>query len=200
MRPGAFDEVLSSKARLRIADALSTRPRTLNELAAMTGISVQGVLRHLRRMEELGLVSESRLSPSTPKARTVYSAASDLVGDFSTPELTVVKPTAPPRATRRRGAPDLERLSAEILIGKRRVRDEARRLGRMIERVATDQASLSSALDALGVTEKERLILRVVLTEETVEEGARALEKFYGIGDRRSIEGALAKAKRLVSG
>ena len=40
-------EVVSSKARLIIADLVSRRPRTLRELSQVTGISVQGVLKHL---------------------------------------------------------------------------------------------------------------------------------------------------------
>lgn len=198
MKQEALAEVLSSMVRLRIEDALSVRPRTLNELSALTGISVQGVLRHLRRLEEIGLVEERRLAPSTPKARAVYAAKSELVGDYSIPGLTVVKATVRGTPPPRRGRPDLERLSADVLIGRRRVKDQARRLGRAIEGLAMDQAALSAALDGAAFSESERLLLRVLLTEETTDDGVEALSRFYGIDDRRSIEAALAKAKRDV--
>lgn len=198
MKDEALEAVLSSRVRLKIEDALSVRPRTLNELAAITGISVQGVLRHLRRLEEVGLVEERRLAPSTPRARAVYAPKSELVGDYSIPGLTVVKRT--PMATHPGGRKnaDFERLSAEVLIGGRRVRDQAKRLGRAIEGVASDQSALSAAIDGADLSESERLMLRVLLTEETIGEGVEALSRYYGIEDRRSIEGALSKAKRNV--
>ena len=199
MRPSVLDEVMSSEARRGIESALSVRPRTLGELASATGISVQGVIRHLKRLEEAGLVEERRLSTRTLKARTVYVAKSHLVGDYSTADLTIVKATErrPPVRSRERN-PDLEKTAAEVLVLRQRVREQARRLGRTIDELVDQRVALEGGLDGLSLSPVERLILEVILTEETIEDGMRVLSKFYGIGDRRSIEGVLAKARRNV--
>lgn len=198
MNPDAIDELLSSGPRLKIADAVSIRPRTLGELSDITGISVQGVLRHVKRLTEAGLLEEETLSPRTPKARMVYASKGFRVGDFSAPGLTVVKKT---RKLPRGGQPrlprgDLEEAAADLLVKKRRVRDEVKRLGKMIDGLAEDEESLDSALDEAAGDGMRRLILGVLLTEDTVAEGEEVLSRYYGIFGRRSIEGALAKVKR----
>ena len=200
MGPDEIGEVLSSRVRLKIAGAIAVRPRTLNELSDLTGISVQGVLRHLRRLEELGLVEERKLVANTPKARRVYASKSTSLGDYSSGELTLVKASAKQGVTARgsQDAADIEQLAVELLTRRRRVMDEARRLGRMIDDLAEDQEALRAHLDAAQLNPEERLILEVVFTEETLEDGARALARYYGLGDRRSIDKALAKAKRSV--
>ncbi len=197
MNPEVLGVVLSSKARLRIADAVSLRPRTLGELSTLTGISVQGVLRHLNKLSELGLVEERSLAPGAPKARRVYAARNISLTDFSTAGLTLVKATertpVPGRVT---SIPqDLERTSGELLIQRRRIAEEARKLGRMIDDLVDDQEALVSALDHLALDELQRLVLRVLLTEETKADGERVLSRYYGIVDRRSIDEALARAK-----
>jgi DNA-binding transcriptional ArsR family regulator len=200
MNPDQLAEVLSSRVRLKIEDALSLRPRTLNELASLTEISVQGVLRHLRRLEELGLVEERKVSAKVPKARIVYAAGPTVFGDYSAGGLTVVKATErwTGRGRDRGGVQDLERMAGELVIQRRRIRDEARRLGRMIDDLADDQDTLKSALGIMKLSDEERLILEVVLTEETVDEGVGVLSKYYGLEDRRSIDKALAKVRQNV--
>ena len=195
-----LDEILSSGVRLKIADALSQRPRTLGELAYITGISVQGVLRHLRRLEKLGLVEERRLSKGVPKARRVYASKAAIVEDYSSGDLTVAKVVEiwPDGRGTNRPATNLENLSAEVLLLRRRVKEETKKLGRLIDEVAASQDDLEAALANMPLSEVERLILEVILTEETVDDGVRALSRFYGIEDRRSIDKALAKAKHNV--
>ena len=200
VNPDQLGEVLSSKVRLKIAGALSVRPRTLNELADLTGISVQGVLRHLRRLQELGLVEEKKLAAKAPRARRVYASKVTALGDYSSGSLTIVKATDKwdGRARGTRSTPDLEQMAVELLIQRRRIRDEAKHLGRMIDELADDQEALMSYLDRMKLSSEERLVLEVIFTEETLEEGERALARYYGLGDRRSIDKALAKAKRSV--
>jgi len=200
MNPDQLGEVLSSRVRLKIAGAVSVRPRTLSELADITGISVQGVLRHLRRLEELGLIEEKKLAARAPKARRVYASKATALRDFSSGSLTVVRATEkwerrPGGGT---GALDLEQLAVELLIQRRGIREEAKRLGRMIDGLAGDQEALESHLQEMKLTPEERLIVEVVFTEETLEDGSRALARYYGLGDRRSIDKALAKAKHIV--
>jgi predicted transcriptional regulator len=193
-----MEEVLSSRAKLRIMDAVSVRPRTLGELSDLAGISVQGVLRHLNRLRLLGLVEERSLARTAPKARRVYAVKSTRVRDFSTGGSIVVRASAGSLRAGKVKVHDLERASSDLLIQRRRIREEARRLGRIIDEAADAQDNLGSAINGLPLSPAERLILEVVLTEDTLEEGARVLARYYGLGDRRSIETALTKAKRLV--
>jgi DNA-binding transcriptional ArsR family regulator len=193
-------EVLSSKIRLGIASALSLRPRTLGELADITGISVQGVIRHLKRLESLGLVDEKRMKARTPKARLVYVRGGLMIGDYTTGDLTVVKamrthPSGAPSAADS-GTP--EQMAADLIVQRRRVREQARRLGRAIDELVGYQGALESALEGLNLTQEERLILEVVLTEETIEDGRNVLSRYYGLEDRRSIDEVLTKARRIV--
>jgi DNA-binding MarR family transcriptional regulator len=195
-----IDEVLVQGARLKIADAVSVRPRTLTELADLTGISVQGVLKHLKRLAVLGLVEERKTPASVTKARRVYLARGSSVGDYSAKELAIVKLSKATRPEKRRHTKnqDLESLAADVLFQRRKIRDEARKLGKMIDRLVEEEELLNGALEAGPFTDDERLILQNLLTEETIEDGVRVLSKYYGVEDRRSIDKALAKARYSV--
>jgi len=195
-----IDEVMAPGARLKIADAVSVRPRTLTELADLTGISVQGVLKHLKRLTKLGLVDERKAPSSASKARRLYVAGNALVGDYSAKDFAIVKLSKAARPEKRRHArnQDLESLAADLLFQQRRIRDEARKLGKMIDRLVEGEELLVESLEAGSFTEDERLILQTLLTEETIEDGAKVLSRYYGIEDRRSIDKALAKARRSV--
>lgn len=200
MERGTIDEVLVQGARLKIADAVSIRPRTLTELADLTGISVQGVLKHLKRLARLGFVEERKAPASVTKARRVYVARSASVGAYSAKDLAIVKLSKATRREKRKHAKnqDLESLAADVLFQRRRIRDQARKLGKMIDRLVEEQELLNGALEAGPFTDDERLILQNLLTEETIEDGVRVLSKYYGIEDRRSIDKALAKARHSV--
>jgi DNA-binding transcriptional ArsR family regulator len=197
LNPQDLDEVLSSNVKLSIEDALSIRPRTLGELASITGISVQGVLRHLRRLEELRLVEERKLRTKNLRARAVYAARSHVVGNYSTPDVIIVKSTerqaqGPPRER----DSDLEARAAEVLVLRRRVREQARKLGRLIDELVDEQEAVKEGVENLPLTDEDRLVLGVILTEETLGDGLKVLSRYYGIEDRRPIDKALAKARR----
>ncbi len=197
MDPDTLGEVLSSRARLTIQSAVSVRPRTLGELSYLTGISVQGVLRHLKILRKLGIVEEVALKPRTPKARRAYVAKAVTVGDYSSGDLVVVKSTdraASPRG--QRGAESLEDLSGDLIVQRRRVREQARRLGRMIDVLVSDQQALLDGIDRKKLKSQEKLILTVLLTEETAEDGMKAMARYYGVTDRRALETALAEARQ----
>jgi DNA-binding Lrp family transcriptional regulator len=200
MNRDTLGEIISSPARLAIMDAVSVRPRTLAELGSVTGISVQGVLRHLRRLAKLGVVKESRIVPKALKARVVYVASSAMVGNYSESDLIVVKSTdrAVPESKGPERKADLEALSGDLIVLRRRVREETRRLSRLIEEHVSSKETLNSALASAVLGPEERLILNVILTEETIEDGIKVLSKYYGLTDRRSIDRALTRARRFV--
>lgn len=190
---------LSSRTRLRIADLLSTRPRTLGELAELTGISIQGVLRHLRKLVEMGVVEERGVSLKGVNVRKVYLAKGVRVGDFSVGDLTVVKLSRnePFPASSREPVADLEYLAEEVLLQRRRIKDQARKLGRMIDALVDDETKMDGLLRSLDLSESEKLVLQAVFTEDSLNEGERVLNRHYGLKDgRRSIEKALVEAKR----
>lgn len=194
-------EVVSSRARLKVADLVSIRPRTLGELAAATGISIQGVLKHLRKLEELGLVEETSVRGPGLTVRKVYLAKGARLRDFSTGDLTLVKlsgkPSAPAEEPDR--PLDLEYLAEEAILQRRRVRDQARRLGRMIDDLVEDESRIRVALESMDLNDIERLILQVLFTEESLEEGENVLLEHFGLQDgKKSIEKALSKARHNI--
>lgn len=199
-------EVVSSRARLRIAALVSARPRSLAELAAATGISVQGVLKHLTKLEELGLVEEENLRSPALAVRKVYTAKGVKLGDYSAEDLTLVKLSENPSALAENPSAlaeepdrpfDLEYLAEEAILRRRRIQDQTRRLGRMIDDLVEDESRLRVALESMDLSDTERLILRVLFTEESLEEGERVLLEHFGLRDgKRSIEKALSKARR----
>jgi predicted transcriptional regulator len=191
-------EVISSPTRLRLADLVSTRPRTLGELAAATGISIQGVLKHLRKMEELGLVEEKSVRGPALAVRKVYAAKAAKLRDFSAGDLTLVKLSwKHPAQTEELDRPvDLEYLAEEAILRRRRIRDQTRRLGRMIDDLVEDESRIRDALESMDLNDTERLILNVLFTEESLEEGKRVLSENFGLQDgKNSIEKALSKAR-----
>ncbi|MGD1055204.1 MAG: helix-turn-helix domain-containing protein [Nitrososphaerales archaeon] len=194
-------EVISSRTRLKVADLVSTRLRTLGELAAATGISIQGVLKHLRKLEELGLVEETSVRSPGLAVRKVYAAKGTRLRDFSAGGLTLVKlsgkPSSPPEEPDR--PLDLEYLAEEAILQRRRVRDQARRLGRMIDDLVEDESRIKVALESMDLSDIERLILQVLFTEESLEEGERVLLEHFGLqGGKESIEKALSKARHQL--
>jgi len=196
----AYDKlegIVSSRVRLKIADLISIRPRTLRELADITGISVQAVLKHLEKLNRVGVLEEKRIDAAELGVRKVYSIAGFHVGDFSLGDLTIVKlsKTAPPLAkTRRVGRAELERLAEDSLVQRRRIREQARRLGRMIDDLVASETRLSGLIESLRLGDGERLMVHTFFTEESMEEAESSLKGHYGmVNPRRDIERALEK-------
>jgi DNA-binding Lrp family transcriptional regulator len=194
-----FQEVISSTPRLLIADLVSTRPRTLKELADVTGMSVQGVLKHLSRLKTLGVVQEKGIRGSNLGVRKVFSTNRFRIGDFSAGDLRVVKLSRtqkPPPARVKNVYNELESIAEETLVQRRRIREQVRRLGRMIDEIVEDETRLSTLVESLPLEDDERLILHVIFTEESLEQAERLLTERYGLKDARSaIDGVLRRVR-----
>ena len=163
-------ELLSSRTRLQIAESISRRPRTLRELARVTKLSVPGVLRHIEAMNKSGLIKEVRISASQIPVRKVYSLKGYSVVDFSVGNLTIFK-VAKFRPMSSEASPrELEWLATEILFGKRRIREKAKRLARAIDEFIEDERRLLTAIDSLELTDDQRMILLTAFSEETLED------------------------------
>jgi DNA-binding transcriptional ArsR family regulator len=193
--------ILSSKSRLRIADLLSTRPRTLGELSERTGVSAPAVLKHLEKLDGLGMLEKRDVTGKGIPVRRLYSLKGYHVGDYSAGNLTVVDVSRgePVPYAGKDPAGDLERFAEDVLVQRRRVREQARRLGRSIAELTGTEERLRGVIDSLGLTEEERLVVETAFTEETLEEAEKELRTTHKVDEpRRSIAKALAKARRNV--
>jgi len=192
---------MSSRARLTIAQMISVRPRTLGELSEKTGISVQAVLKHLEKLSDFGIVSEQRVSAGGMGARKLYASRGKRISDFSNGDLALVKLSrqrqhdSPPEDP----VSELERLSEELLLRKRRIREQARRLERLIGEFGEDQERMASIVSSLDLTDEEKLLLHIAYSEESIDDAERAVREQHGLVDaRRSLDRAISKAKRVA--
>jgi DNA-binding transcriptional ArsR family regulator len=192
-----LSDIISSRARLKIADLLSTRPRTLKELADITGISVQAVLKHLGKLQRLGVLHEARIKGAGLAVRKLYSIEGVRIGDFSQGDLTIVKlsPTEPFKGKQARASfGELESLAEDNLLQRRRIREQARKLGRMIDGLVEGEDRLNGLVNGLRLSDDERLMVRTFFTEESMGEAERSLVEHYGLASaRRAIDAALGK-------
>ena len=200
MNQKALEEVISSRPRLQIATLISVRPRTLRELAKLTKMTVQGVLKHLAKLEELGVVSETKVEAGELHVRKVYSAKGVRIGDFSDRDLTIIKVTEWPesRSKSEDSVKDLESLAADVLVQKTRIRDQARRLSRNIDELMTLETRISALVRDLPMSDEDRLLLYAAFTEESLEDAERSLQEHYRLKEpREALQKAITKAKKL---
>src|SRR2546428_10523924 len=184
-----------------IGQLISTRPTTLRELAERTGISIQGVLKHLEKLNKLGLIEQRTLSPRKYLAvRKAYSLKGSNLGDFSRGSLMIVNLSAE-REEEELGAAkdvyaDLNEIAEELLIQGRRIKDQARRLQRMIDEFSATESRLKRSVDSLDLDPEEKLIAETVFTEDTMESAAKVLSEFYGCRrPDQAIKGGVAQGK-----
>ena len=194
-----ISQITSSKSTLRIADLVSTRPRTLTELSDLTGISIQAVLKHLKKLERLGLTKGQDVKRSEMSVRKLYTPGKGRVGDFSAGDLAVVRLSLgePVGSSSGRSVEGLEALAEDAIVQRTRIGEQVRKLGRMIDDLVMLEASLAGTLESLKLTADEKLILHTYFTEVTPEEAVRTLSKYYGLRDaRNAIASAVAKVRR----
>ena len=194
------ETVASSPTKLKIADLLSIRPRTLRELADLSGVSVQGVLRHLNELDKVGLLHQANIKGSKMSTRRLYSLKEVRVRDYTVGDLTIIKVTKQPRIVKGGGGHvSVESLGSEILVSRRRIKDKARRLARTIDELMEDERRLIQAIEDLQLEDEDRIVMQTVFTEDTLDDAERILSRIQGLPDaRRSIDKALAEAKRNV--
>jgi len=203
------EEVVSSDVRLKMADLISVRPRTLRELKAHTGLrTVQAVLKHLKKLKDLRLVKEMEIAKGHRKhgkaslsSRKLYTVDRGVhVRNFSDRDFTVVKVSNEIELATKSSDPvqELESLAMDTLLQRRRIRDQARKLGRMIDELVSTEAQIGAIAHAAGADDEDRFLLQVAFAEESREEAEKSLRAEYGPhGSRDALEKAIAKAKRL---
>ena len=196
-----ISQVTSSKSTLMIADLVSTRPRTLAELSDLAGISIQGVLKHLKKLEKLGLAKGRDVRGSELRVRRLYSPGKEKVGDFSVGDLAVVRLSSGRSAgsISARSVEGLEALAEDAIVQRARIGEQARKLGRMIDDLVGLEASLAGTLESLKLGADEELVLHTYFTEVTPEGAVKTLSKYYGLSDaRKAIARAMAKVSRAA--
>ncbi len=195
-----IDDIVSSKARLKIASLVSIRPRTLGELADTTGISVQGVLKHLARLKKSGLLSESELRDGKYlKYRKVYSIERKRIVDVSQGDLVVAyisKESNLEEGRVRTAYEALETVAEDMIIARRRIRDTIKRLERLIEELSYSQERLMTITRTIGLDREEEQIARILFTEDSVDDTNKALSRYYGLKDPEgSVRSVIQKIK-----
>ena len=181
-----IEEIAWSRARLKIASLISIRPRSLGELSDAVGISIQGILKHLRILEGLGLISEIRISrPASIRIRKLYALGPWKVVDYSENEFIIANlqhggPRGPTVASHEDPYTGLEKQSEEILFVERRVRELARRARMVMEELGENQDRLLDLVAATGLSPEEKIIATVVFTEDTLAEARDILSLHYG--------------------
>ena len=197
-----LESITSSHHRLTIGQQISTRPRTLRELAERTGISIQAVLKHLEKLRELGLMEETTFSrPKYLAVRKAYTTKGSNLRDFSRGSLMIVNLSGQREEEAVEAAKDvyseLNGMAEELLIQERRIRDQARRIQRMIDEFSTTQSRLKGLIESLDLDPEEKLIAETVFTEDTMEGAATVLSRFYGCRNpEEAIRDVVAKVKK----
>jgi len=184
-----------------IAALVSMRPRTQSELVELTGVSLPGVLKHLKRLEKLGLVQEKKLGRHVFTARKVYTARRTTIGDFSEPDLRVVRILHEPSVPVPQGGEflDLESQAEDLILQERRVREQVKKLGRMIDGLLADRSRLAATAGTTRLGFDDRLILQILFSEESPSDGERVLFRHFGLkGGRRSIDRVLAESRKIA--
>ncbi len=195
-----IDDVVSSMLRMRIASLISIRPRTLGELADTTGISVQGVLKHLAKLRKSGFLTETELRDGKHlKYRKVYSIERRRISDFSQGDLMVAHVSREAIGEERKvksAYEELETLAEDMIIARRRIRDVTKRLERLIEELVSSQGQLMRMTQTIGLSKEEQQIASVFFSEDGIEESNKILSRYYGSEDAdEALRNVLQKIK-----
>jgi predicted ArsR family transcriptional regulator len=182
----SIESIASSRVRLSIASLITIRPRTLTELAELTGVSVQAVLKHLARLDREGLVGRSSLGQGEHlRQRKLYSLKTAGVEGYAHKDIIVAALTSPrPAAGTAPGRySELEGLAEEVIFRRARMRDVLKRLERAIGEVAEEEARLRGAIEGVGLSPEDKQIAAVIFTEDDAQSAKTVLRKHFGCPD-----------------
>jgi predicted transcriptional regulator len=185
-----IEEIANSRVRLTIASLISARPRTLGELAETTGISVQGVLKHLGKLSQGGLVKTRNLPRGKHlNARKLYYIEGRRVADYSEGDMIVATlgPDEPVEAVEPEDpGRELDGLAQDVILLRRRVRELASRLKRMSEEMTENEARIAGLIEGLMLTPEEKQIAYLIFGDDRPETARRIMKEHYGCRDPES--------------
>jgi predicted transcriptional regulator len=197
----SIEDIASSRIRLKLASLLSSRPATLSELGAATGISVQGVLKHLAKLEDAGIIHEESMKGGKfLRPRKLYFIESRKIGDYSDGDLlvsTLSRSSREPPQVSGDAYHELSSLAEDILILKSRARDLSHRMRRVMDGISEDQTRITALIDGLSLSPDERQIAYLIFTEDTPEQARAILKEHYGCSDPEgAIDSVVAELRR----
>ncbi len=169
-------------------------------------MSVQGVLKHLKKLEEARLLRERKMKRGRYlKQRKLYFIDNPKVADYSQRDVLVAtmgRPRAigePGEKTADRSGEsslrELDGLAQDVLILRRRVRDLARRTARMVDEVVESESRIATLVSSLGLTDEEEQVARLVYGDDSPETVRQILREQYGCTDP---EGAIRDVMKRI--
>jgi predicted transcriptional regulator len=197
----SIEEIASSRARLKIANLLSSRPATLSELSVLADMSVQGVLKHLKKLSEEGILEEEKMRGGKYlKQRKLYFIESRKIADYSEGELlvaTIGRSAKEPPMKVKDAYEELDWLSQDIVIMGRRARELSKRMRRVLEEIIADEARIGALIDGLALSPEEKQIAYLIFAEDTPEHARAILKEHYGCRDPEAAMKAVAARVRM---
>jgi len=185
----AIEEIANSRARLTIASLISSRPRTLGELAETTGISVQGVLKHLKKLSEAGMLKMKSLPAGRYlRPRKLYYIDTRRVADYSRGDMIVatlgdeVNDGDDTGELMAAGDPyaELDTLAQDIILLRRRARELSIRMKHMTEEVTENESRIAKLIEGLPLRPEEKQIAYLIFGDDRPEQARRILKEHYG--------------------
>lgn len=186
-----IEEIASSRARLTIASLISSRPRSLSELAEVTGISVQGALKHLKKLSEAGILEEENMPQGEYlRPRKLYFIRSRKVEDYSQEDVLIatlgraeLEEGSELGRTNRNVYQQLDELAQDVIVSRRRVRELSKRMQRLIEELADAESRVSALISSLDLTRDEKQIAYLIFGDDPPERVSAILREHYGCTD-----------------
>jgi predicted transcriptional regulator len=197
----SIEGIASSRARLKIANLLSSRPATLSELSVLTDMSVQGVLKHLKKLSEEGILEEEKMQGGKYlRQRKLYFIESKKIADYSEGELlvaTIGRSAKEPPMKVKDAYEELDWLSQDIVMMGRRARELSQRMRRVLEEVIEDEERIGALIDGLALSPEEKQIAYLIFAEDTPEHARAILRDHYGCRDPEAAMKAVAAKVRM---
>ena len=189
----SIESVASSRVRLSIALLLTVRPRTLTELAEGTGVSIQAVLKHTKKLDEEGLLGETTLATGRHlRRRKLYSMKGKGVEGFSRADMLVAAFTPAGReggeAEEAKGPGSrylvLESLAEDVIFSRASLRDSIKKLERSVSRLSDSQDRLAKKISGQRtLTSEEKHIAYLYFTEDSESRVKDVLRRHFGCAD-----------------
>jgi predicted transcriptional regulator len=190
--------LISNKARLEILRELSSRPKSLRELAQLLGLTTQGVAKHLAALEGAGLVRRIQVNVPGSPVRWVYALERpvEVVVERAEQAVSFHIHVGAPLRNHLPSEPldlELEEVDEEVWALKARLKLIAEREARAFRQLAELLAQRSNLIDRLSVDSLERLVVAAYLSTDPERE-LRLMEEHFHIA-RSKLE---AVAHRLL--
>ena len=91
---------------------------------------------------------------------------------------------------------ELDSLAQDVIILRRRARETAQRMRRVLDEITEDEGRVAGIIEGLGLSQDERQIAYLIFAEDEPENARRTLKEHYGCADpEAAIRAVSAKIK-----